>query len=94
MPIGMFQENQNGLKLNGTHQVLSYADDVNVLQNNIGSIMNAETLIYAGKEDGLAVNVEKTKYMLLPHHQNAGQYRNIKGQTYHLKMCHSSNIWG
>jgi hypothetical protein len=32
----------------------------------------------AGKEVGLEVNTEKTKYMLLCHHQNAGQNHDIK----------------
>jgi hypothetical protein len=32
-----------------------------------------ETLIDASKEAGLEVNTEKTKYMLLSRHQNAGQ---------------------
>jgi hypothetical protein len=31
------QENQVGLKLNGTHQLLAYADDVNVLGDIIGT---------------------------------------------------------
>jgi hypothetical protein len=35
------------------------------------------TLIYASKEVGVDVNAEKTKYMLLFRHQNAGQSRNI-----------------
>jgi hypothetical protein len=34
---------------------------------------NSETLIHASKEVGLEVNTEKTKYMLLSRHQNAGQ---------------------
>jgi hypothetical protein len=32
----------------------------------------------ASKEIGLEINVEKTKYLLLAHHQNAGQNRHIK----------------
>jgi hypothetical protein len=37
-----------------------------------------ETLIDTSKEVGLEVNTEKTKYMLLSHHQNAGQNYDIK----------------
>jgi hypothetical protein len=39
---------------------------------------NTEILIDASKEVGLEINVEKTKYMLLSHDQNAGQNRDIK----------------
>jgi hypothetical protein len=49
------------------------------LVDNIGTInKNTETLIDAGKEVGLEVNVEKTKYKLLSRHQNAGQNHDIK----------------
>jgi hypothetical protein len=35
-----------GLTLNGAHQLLAYADDVNVLGGNIGTLKNnIETLI-------------------------------------------------
>jgi hypothetical protein len=55
------------------------ADDVNPLDDNIDTIKeNMESLIDASKEDGLEVNTEKTKYMLLPCHQNAGQNKDIK----------------
>jgi hypothetical protein len=33
--IRKVQENQVGLKLNGTHQLLAYADDVNLLGDNV-----------------------------------------------------------
>jgi hypothetical protein len=53
--------------------MLVYADDVNLLGDNIDTIKkNMETLIDAGKEVGLEVNTAKTKYMLLSRHQNAG----------------------
>jgi hypothetical protein len=59
-----------GLKLNGTHQLLAYADDVNPLGDNIDTIKkNIEILIVASKEVGLEVNAEKTKYMFLSHQQ-------------------------
>jgi hypothetical protein len=68
-----------GLKLNGTHQLLAYADDVNPLADNIDTIKkNTETLTDASKEVGLEINVEKTKHMLLSRHQNAGHNSDIK----------------
>jgi hypothetical protein len=70
--IRKVQENQLGLKLYGTFQLLVYVDDVNLLGNNIETIKkNTQTLIDAGKEVGLEVNTEKSKYMLLSRHQNA-----------------------
>jgi hypothetical protein len=58
---------------------LSYADDVNLVENNIDTInKNTETLIDASKEVGLEVNTEKTKYMLVSQDQTAGQNREIK----------------
>jgi hypothetical protein len=69
--IRKVQENQVGLKLDGTHQLLAYAADVNRLGDNIDTIKkNTETLIDASKEFCLDINIEKTKYMLLYHHQN------------------------
>jgi hypothetical protein len=77
--ISKVQENQMGLKLSGTHQLLVYANDANLLGDNINTIKkNTETLIDASKEVGIEVNTEKTKYMLLSHHQNARQNHYIK----------------
>jgi sorting nexin-29 len=77
--ITKVQENWVEMKLNGTHQLLAYADDVNPLGDDMDTIYrNMETLIDASKEGGLEVNVEKTKYMLVSRDQNAGEIRDIK----------------
>ena len=62
--IRRVQVNQNGLKLNGTHQLLAYADDVNILGGSVDTVKkNAEAFVAATKEIGLEVNAHKTKYM-------------------------------
>ena len=58
--IRRVQVNQDGLKLNGTHQCLAYADDVNVLGGSIHTLKeNAEALVAATRENGLEVNADK-----------------------------------
>jgi len=64
--IRRVQINQDGLKLNGTHHLLVYADDVNILGGAIHTIKkNAEALVVASKENGLEVNADNTKYMVI-----------------------------
>jgi len=64
--IRRVQVNQDGLKLNGTHQLLAYADVFNILGGSVHTIKeNAEALVVASKENGLEVNADKTKYMVM-----------------------------
>jgi hypothetical protein len=54
--IRKVQEKQVGLKLNGTHPLLAYADDVNLLGDNMDAVKkNIETLIDVSKEVGLEI---------------------------------------
>ena len=77
--IRRVQANQEGLKLNGTHQLLVYADDVDILGGSVHTVKdNAEALIVASKETGLEVNADKTKYMVMSRDQNAGQSHSMK----------------
>jgi hypothetical protein len=58
------KENYVRLKLVGTHQLLAYADDMNLLGDNIDTIKkNRETLIGASKDVGLEINAETTRYV-------------------------------
>ena len=77
--IRRVQVNQNGLKLNGTHQLLAYADDVNILGGNIHTLkQNAEALVAATGETGLEVSADKTKYMVMSRDQNAGRNHSVR----------------
>jgi hypothetical protein len=71
--------NQDGLKLNGTHQLLAYANDVNRLGGSVHTVKkNAEALVAATKETRLEVNTHKTKYMTVSRDQNAGRIHSMK----------------
>jgi len=77
--IKRVQVNQDCLKLNGTHQLLAYADDINILGGSVHTVKeNAEALVVATKEIGLEVNADKTKYLVMSRDQNAGRGRSAK----------------
>ena len=67
------------MTLNGTHQLLAYADDVNVLGGSIHTVKeNVEALVAAAREIGLEVSADKTKYMVLSRDQNAGRIHSVR----------------
>jgi hypothetical protein len=73
------QLNQDGLQLNGTHQLLVYAGDVNILGGIIQTIKKIkEVLLVGSKEIGVEVNAGKSKYMFMSQDRNAGRSHNLK----------------
>jgi len=79
--IRRVQVKQDGLKLSGTHQLVVYADDVNILGRSVhtGTVKKkTQALVVASKETGLEVNADKTKYMVMSQDQNAEQSQNLK----------------
>jgi hypothetical protein len=81
------------LKLNGTHQLLVYANDV-----SIGSVYtigeNVEALVVASKEIGLEVNADKTNCMVMSGDQNAEGIHNMKTDKRSLEMVEEFNYLG
>ncbi|KAJ4433996.1 hypothetical protein ANN_16315 [Periplaneta americana] len=77
--IRKVQDNRQGLELNGLHQLLVYADEVNMLGENTQTVReNTEILVEASRAIGLEVNPEKTKYMIMSRDQNIVRDRTIK----------------
>jgi hypothetical protein len=77
--IRKVQENEIGLEINGTHQLLVYAADVSLLGDSVNTMKeNSETLLEAGRDIGLEINAEKTKYMIMSRYPNSGQNQNIR----------------
>ena len=85
---------QEGLKLNGTHQLQTYADDVIILGGSINSLKeNAEALVAATRETGLELSTEKTKYMVMSRDQNAGQNHSVRIDNSTFERVEDFNIW-
>jgi hypothetical protein len=93
--IRNFQANQKGLKLNGTHQLLVYADDVNVLGGSVHTTKkNTEASVVASNDTGLEINAEETKNMVVSRYQNAGRSHNIKTDNKSCENVKTVQIFG
>ena len=84
--------------MNDTHQVLVYADDVNLIGDDIRTIeRNANVLLNTCKHIGLSVNTGKTKYMEIGRHRGMilrrilGLKRDVNAEwrRYHNEELHN-----
>jgi hypothetical protein len=92
--IGRVQVNQDGLKLSGTYQFLIYAD-VNMLGGSVHAAKkNIEALVVASKENGLEVNADKTKYMVMSRDQNEGRSNKKKSDNCSFEMVEEFEYLG
>ena len=93
--IRRVQVNQDGLKLKGKHQLLVYADDVNILGGSVHTIKeNTAVLVDASKEIRLEVNSDRTKYLVMSRDQNAGRSHSIQVDNSSSEMVEEFKIFG
>jgi hypothetical protein len=93
--IRKVQKNQVGLVMNGTHQLLVYADDINLLGDSVSTIKeNTETLLGASRDVGIEINAEKTKYVIMSYHQNSEQNHNLRIANESFEKCGKIQIHG
>jgi len=75
------------MKLNGTHQLLVYIDNVVIPGGSVHTIKkNTEALMLACNETGLEVNADTTKYMVMSRDQNAGRSHVTKTDNISFEM--------
>ena len=82
------------MKLNGTHQLLAYADVVNIVGGSIHTLKkNAESLVAATREIRLEVSADKTKYMVMSRDQNTERIHIVMIDNSTLRGWRILNIW-
>ena len=93
--IRRVQVKRDGLKLNGTHQLLAYADDVNILARSIYTLKeNAEALVAGTRKIGLEVSADKTKHMVMSRDQNAGRIQSVRIDNNNFEMVEGFKYLG
>jgi len=71
--------NQDGLQINGKHQLLAYADSVNILGGSIHTQKeNTESLVAATRKIGLDASADGSKYMVMSRDQIAGRNQCVR----------------
>jgi hypothetical protein len=84
---------QDGLKLNGSYQLIVYADDVNTLVGSVHTVKkNTEALLVASKEICREVNADKTKCRVMSRYQNAGQDHYTRTENKSFESVNSSKM--
>jgi hypothetical protein len=69
--------------LDGTPQLVVCPDGITSLEKNINTRKrNTKAMLGASKEVGLEVTAENVKYLLMLCHQNAGQTRSMKTNSF------------
>jgi hypothetical protein len=92
--IRKVQANTEGLKLKGTHHLLVYADDVNILGGSIHTIRkNTEALLIASKEIGLEVMLRKLSIWSCLEIRTQDKLDTYRQVINRLKLLNSLNIW-
>ena len=82
------------MKLNGTHWLLVFDDDVNIYWTEAYIIQRKKLLVVGSKEIGLDVNADKTKYIDKSRDQNARKNHNIGKQVINRsRMWNRSDIF-
>jgi hypothetical protein len=78
--IRAVQEKQEALQLNGTHHLLIYATDVNLLTESMATIRGGgdTSVLIDCKQIVRETDAEKAKYMFMSRQKNAGQNNNTK----------------
>jgi hypothetical protein len=89
------EDNEAGLELYGTHHLLVYADNVNLLDDNVNTKKeNSETLLKTSRDIRLEITVAKTKYMVMSRHSNSEQNQNIRIANDSFEKVAKFKYWG
>ena len=83
------------IEINGTHQLVVYTVDVNILGGSVHTTQEkAEALVFTSKETGLEVNADKIKYMVMSREQTAGLRHTMKVDNSSIERVEEFKYFG